>query len=81
MSHDEFTKLFKYMEKSFSDMDQQFDGVKSMFGELQGSVDGYAKQILELTQEHLMLARRVDRMEHWIQQIAAKSGVKLAEYQ
>lgn len=58
-------------------MDTQFDDLKSMFSDLQGSVDAYAKQVLELTQEHLMLARKVDRMEAWIQKVAAKTGVKL----
>jgi hypothetical protein len=28
-------------------------------------------------QEHLMLGRKVDRMEQWIQKLASQAGVKL----
>jgi septal ring factor EnvC (AmiA/AmiB activator) len=77
MSEDEFSKLFKHMEKRFADMEKRFDKVDQRFDQLQSSVDAYAKQVLDLTQEHLMLARKVDRMEDWIQKIAQKTGVKL----
>ncbi len=77
MSEDQFTKLFKYMQGEFKFVREDVGEVKGMVSSLQGSVDSYAKQMLELTQEHLMLARKVDRMEHWLQQLANKAGVKL----
>jgi hypothetical protein len=77
MSEDEFTKLFQYMQTEFKQVRGDIGDVKDMVGSLQGSVDSYPKQVLEITQEHLMLAHKVDRIEHWVQQIAAKAGVKL----
>lgn len=77
MSDGQFTKLFKYMQTEFKAVRDDIGEVKDMVHGLQSSVDAYAKQVLELTQEHLMLARKVDRMEHWIQKLASKAGVKL----
>lgn len=77
MSDDQFTKLFKYMQEEFKAAAVERSELREMIGSLQGSVDAYAKQVLELTQEHLMLARKVDRIEQWVQKIAAQSGVKL----
>lgn len=65
------------MQDEFKHTRSEVSEVKEMVRSLQGSVDSYAKQVLELTQEHLMLGRKVDRMEQWLQQIAVKTGVKL----
>ena len=75
MSHDEFTKLFKYMETMRSEMNQRFDNVDKRFNDVQ--VDGLAKLIMDYNQEMLMIAHKVDRMERWIHEIAQKTGVKL----
>jgi archaellum component FlaC len=77
MSEDQFTKLFKYIESRFSDMDKRFDGVHQDIDGLRNAVDSFAKQALDLQQEFIMLSRKVDRMETWIQQIAKKTGVEL----
>jgi hypothetical protein len=79
MSKDEFTKLFKYMEKRFGDMEKRFDETasKKQVDGLISTVDGLAKQILDQNQEHLMLSHKVDRIEDWVQEIAQKTGVKL----
>jgi hypothetical protein len=79
MSKDEFTKLFKYMEKRFDDVDKRLEQTvtKSEFNKLINTVDGYAKRVVDLAQEHLMLGHKVDRLEGWVHQIARKTGVKL----
>jgi hypothetical protein len=77
MSEDQFTKMFKYMQDEFKTAGQDRLEMKNMIIDLQGSVDAYAKQVLEITQEHLMLGRKVDRIEQWVQQIASVSGIKL----
>jgi CRISPR/Cas system-associated endonuclease Cas3-HD len=41
------------------------------------AIDGYAQKADTYFQEMLMLARKVDRHEKWIQQIAKKLGVEL----
>ena len=56
---------------------KDFDEVRKDFSNLRKSVDAYAKKADTYFQEMLMLARRVDRMEKWIHQIAEKVGVDL----
>lgn len=77
MSEDQFTKMFKYMQDEFKAAGQDRLEMKNMIIDLQGSVDAYAKQVLDITQEHLMLGRKVDRIEQWVQQIASAAGIKL----
>lgn len=61
---------FLTIEKSINGLDKKFDG-------LQTSVDAYAKRADDYMQEMLMLSRKVDRLEKWIQQMAQVTGVKL----
>lgn len=78
MSQDEFTKLFKYMEKRFNQVDKRFDGVDAEIRNLNGAVVDLGGQIRDYHQEMIMLARKVDRMERWIHEIAKQTGVKLS---
>lgn len=73
-------KLFKYVEGMRSEMNERFDNTatKKQVDNLIKTVDGLSKMITEYHQEMLMLARKVDRMEQWIHEIAEKTGVKLS---
>lgn len=79
MSQDEFTKLFKYMQDEFDKINSKLENTatKDDLNRLTGAVDSYAKKVDDYTQEMLMLAHKVDRLEKWINQIAASTGVKL----
>jgi len=77
MSEDEFTKLFKYMQKEFKSINSRFDEVDIRFDHLTNAVDAYAKQTETYMQEMLALAHKVDRLEQWILKIAEATGVKL----
>lgn len=66
-------ELFRIEKK----MDIGFESQKKEFNKLQSSVDAYAKKADTYFQEMLMLARKVDRLEKWILQIAEKTGVSL----
>lgn len=80
MSQDEFTKLFKYMQKEFDKLNKRLDetATKKQVDDLTNTVDGLAGLIRDYQQEMLMLTRKVDRMERWIHEIAEKTGVKLS---
>jgi uncharacterized coiled-coil DUF342 family protein len=54
-----------------------FADLRKDFSNLQGAVDAYAKNADTYFQEMLVLARRVDRIEKWLKEIAEKVGVKL----
>jgi hypothetical protein len=49
MSEDQFTKMFKYMQEEFKNASHDRLGMKNMIIDLQGSVDAYAKQVLEIS--------------------------------
>lgn len=50
---------------------------KDDFGKLLTAVDSYAQKADTYFQEMVMLAHKVDRHEKWLQQVAAKLGIKL----
>jgi hypothetical protein len=79
MSGDEFTKLYNYMQTEFKKINSTLEqtATKDELNGLTGAVDAYAKKVDDYTQEMLMLAHKVDRLEKWINQIASKTGVKL----
>ncbi len=79
MSQDEFTKLFKHMEKMRSEMNSRFDIQDKKIDELTGAIAELGGQLRDYHQEMIMLARKVDRMERWIHEIAKQTGVKLSE--
>lgn len=56
---------------------KDLEDIRQDFVRLETAVDAYAKKADTYFQEMLMLAKKVDRHEKWIQQIAEKLGVKL----
>ncbi len=55
----------------------EFEDLRKDFRTLQTAVDGYAVKADKYFQEMLMLAKKVDRLEKWILQIAEKVGIQL----
>lgn len=79
MSQDEFTKLFTFVQKEFKKVNDRLEqtATKEELDRLTAAVDAHTKKVDDYHQEMLMLAHKVDRLEKWINQIAAKTGVKL----
>ena len=86
----DFSEIIEYLDKKFSKTDQKLielnEDIKDVkekmvtkenFNDLQTSVDAYAKKADTYFQEMVMLTRKVDRLEKWIQEIAEKVGIKL----
>ena len=80
MSHDEFAKLFTYMQDEFKLIHEKFEAVatKKQVDDLTNTVDGLAGLIRDYQQEMLMISHKVDRMEQWIHEIAQKTGIQLS---
>lgn len=57
MSHDEFTRLFKYVSTEFDSLHKQLDltATKEEFNRVMNAVDAYAKQAETYMQEMLAL--------------------------
>ena len=79
--NDEFTKLFKYMETRFNDMERRFDEVatKDSVDRLTATVDaliGYYKK-----QEAEQAARDAqwNRLIEWAREVSKKTGVPMPD--
>lgn len=77
MSEDQFTKLFKYMQKEFAHVRKQFEVQDRKIDKLSGDVAELSGEVRDLRQELVLLNRKVDRHERWIYEIADEVGVKL----
>jgi len=78
MSHDEFTRLFKYMQREFKAVNDRFDRTDAKINTYVNAVDAFAKQTETYMQEMLALGHQVNRHERWHHQTAKACGIKLS---
>ena len=80
MSADEFTKLFKYMEKRFDQIDKTLEtkADKLDVERLLKAVDAFAKRQEVDEEERLVMCHQLERLDQWVHQLAAKIGVELS---
>lgn len=69
--------IVKLLDPKFKAIDMRFDEQDKRIDTLTVTVDAYAKKADDYMQEMLMLSHKVDRLERWIQQMSAATGVKL----
>lgn len=79
MSHDEFTKLYAYMEKRFQAIEDRLDqtALKVDVDRLTNAVGEFAKRMEIYDHERLVLGNKVDRHERWHHQTAKVIGLNL----
>lgn len=78
MSHDEHTKLFKYMEKKFGGIDKRFDKVEGDMRDIKFKMAEFGGQIKDLREEVLVISRNDSRQNRWIRELADHTGAKLS---
>jgi hypothetical protein len=78
MSHDEFTKLFTYMEKKFGAIDKRFDRVEDDIRDLKFNVAELSGRIEDYRQEVLVISHNDSRQNRWIKGLADHTGAKLS---
>jgi hypothetical protein len=77
MSDDQFTKLFKYMEKRFDEVEIRFDEVNERIDKVMNTLLELAKRQEINDEERLVMGHQLDRLDAWVHQLADKIGVKL----
>jgi len=77
MSEDQFTKLFKYIEKRFDGVDMRFEKVDRRFDHLEDIIDAYAGKLDTYVQEMAAMQFKLNRLERYIEVLAEKAGVNL----
>ena len=60
-----------------NDLNDFREEVRISFSDLLSAVDSYAKKADAYFEEMLLLTRRIDRLEKWVQKIAEETGVML----
>ncbi len=74
MSHDEFTKLFTYMEGKFGNIDTRFDRVEGDIRDIKLELAEFGGQLKDLREEVAVLSHNDSRLERWIQELAYHTG-------
>lgn len=81
MKDDQFTKLFRYMEKRFDEIDKHLDIVatKDDISKVYDILDQHTAMLEYLTAETAALKSSDDRQTRQIEYIARQTGVDLRE--
>ena len=81
MKDDQFTKLFRYMEKRFDEIDKRLDtmATKDDISKVYDILDQYTAMLEDLTAETAALKSSDDRQTRQIEYIARQTGVDLRE--
>jgi hypothetical protein len=77
MSDDQFTKLFKYMQREFKLVRRDIADVKDSINIYASAVDAFAKRTEIYHQEMLVLNHQVERHDGWIHHVANTTDTKL----
>ncbi len=79
MRNDEFTKLFKYVQRIEQKLDTQIENMatKEDIQNILNRFDSIEKQLEISEDERLVMGHQLDRLNHWVQEVADKIGHKL----
>lgn len=80
LSTEDIQKIIKAQKEIFvtkSEFESFREDLRKDFSNLQSAVDAYSVKADKYFQEMVMLARKVDRHEKWLLQIAEKLNIKL----
>ena len=81
MKDDQFTKLFRYMEKRFDEIDKRLDtmATKDDISKVYDILDQHTAMLEDLTAETAALKSSDNRQTRQIEYIARQTGVDLRE--
>jgi len=77
MSDDQFTKLFKYMEKRFDVVDKKFNEAAADRADIRGAIAELSAQVRDYHNEMKFMSHQLDKLRDAILQIAQETGIKL----
>lgn len=79
MSEDQFTKLFKYMEKRFDEIDKRFDEVNARIDRLTDTIDAFVKRLDDFETEQAARDAQWERLLEWAREVSKKTGIPLKD--
>jgi len=78
MNDDQFSKLFKYVEKRFDGMDEKFILAQEDRADIRGAIGELSAQVRDYHNEMTVTSHQMDKLRDAILQIAQETGVKLS---
>ena len=78
MSEDLFTKLFKFVEKRFDEMNEKFEEASKDRADIRGAIGELSAQVRDYHNEMKFMSHQMDKLRDAILQIAKETGVKLS---
>ncbi len=81
MNQDEFTKLFKYVQKRFDSMDQKLDDKSSQasLDRLTNTIDSFVKRLDDAEIEQVSRDAQFERLLDWARKVSKKTGIPLRD--
>ena len=81
MNQDEFTKLFKYVQKRFDSMDQKLDDKSSQasLDRLTNTIDSFVKRLDDAEIEQVSRDAQFERLLDWARKVSKKTGIPLGD--
>jgi len=78
MNDDQFTKLFKYVEKRFDAIDKRFDQENHDHADIRSAIGELSAQVRDYHNEMTFSSHQIDKLRDAILQIAKETGIKLS---
>lgn len=81
MSEDQFMKLFKYMQKNFSNIEKKLDEKASQdsLDRLTSTIDSFVKRLDNNEIEQVSRDLQFKRLLSWAKQVSKKTGIPLKD--
>lgn len=77
MSDDQFTKLFKYIENRFDEVDKKLESASADRADIRGAIAELSAQVRDYHNEMKFMSHQMDKLRDAILQIAQETGIKL----
>lgn len=79
MSEDEFTKLFKYIQREFTKVNEKLDkmATQESLNKLTNTVVAFVARIDKYETEMAMRDRQFERLLEWARKVSEKTGIPL----
>ena len=81
MDKDEFTKLFKYIQKRFDLMDKKLDDKSSQLSldRLTDTIDSFVKRLDDAEIKQVSRDAQFERLLDWARKVSKKTGIPLRD--
>ncbi len=81
MNDDQFTKLFKYIEQRFGDIETKLDQKASQYSmdRLINTLDGFLKRLDDIETEQSARDMQFERLLEWAREVSKKTGIPLRD--